>query len=530
MLKITEATQEAFENSAIQKSLVITFPNVNIVMTNDDLVKDSLELKEAIENGKNLSFKGCIASQLKFKVADIIRDLRDEYVEVTIQAGNTEVLPLFTGYVFDQSNQNHEDVVTQITAYDIIYKINQTDITNWYNGLTFPITVKSFRNSLFTYLGVTQEDITLVNDNLSISKTIVDKAINAGDILKCICQLNARFGQIGRDGKFYYRRLVEVTEALYPSDHTYPSEETFPSAENAAYRFDEPTYKKITYEPFRTELISKVTIYDHTGAVGGSYGDGINEFSISDNPIAYGVNDMRLAASRIYTEVARLKYTPAKIDAQGIPWVECGDNVLANTMKNIVRTYNLSRTLKGIQNLFDDITASGEQFMPVHKQSIKTSVTRNQQDIQDEAKIRSLTVGQLRADMIQADTINANAINSLRGDFNTLNAREANFEVSTVQSLNATNASINYLASIAITTQNLSAQNIDASQIRTGIISADRISTNTFQGKTIQVGSLGASYGVYTSELGANKFNSRSCSWRSIKDGDGNTVIVLAGS
>ena len=530
MIKITDATKEAFENGAVQKTLVITFPNVNIVMTNDDLVKDSLELKEAIENGKNLSFKGCIASQLKFKVADIVRDLRDEYVEVTIQAGNTEVLPLFNGYIFEQSNQNHEDVITEFTAYDVLYSANQKDVTSWYNGLTFPITVKAFRDSLFSYLGIVQEDISLINDGLSISKTIIDKTISAGDVLKNICQLNARFGQIGRDGKFYYRRLVENTEALYPSDHTYPSEETFPSAENAVYRFDEPTYKKVTYEPFTTELISRVTIYDETGAIGGSYGDGTNEFAISDNPIAYGLSNMALASERIYTEIARIKYTPAKLDAQGIPWLECGDNLLANTMKNIVRSYTLTRTLKGIQNLFDNIVALGEQFIPTHKQSIKTSVTRNAKDIDEETKLRTLSVGQLRADMIQADTINANAINSLRGDFNTLNAREANFEVSTVQSLNATNASINYLSSIAITTQNLSAQHINANQITSGIINSNRISADTFKGRTISCYAVGATAGVYAAEIGTNRLNSRGCSWKSIKDGDGNTVIVLAGS
>lgn len=489
MLNVSDATKKAYVNGAVQKSLVISFPNANVTITNDDIVQDSLEIKEAIESGKTLSYKGCISSQLKFQVADIVQDLRDQYVEVLLQAGSEDVIPIFSGYIFDQSNQTHEDVVTQFVAYDILYKTNQRDITSWYNGLTFPITVKNFRDSLFSYLGITQETVTLVNDALSISKTITDKAVNAGDVLKALCQINARFGQIGRDGKFYYRRLSHIEEALYPALDLYPSPDLYPSRENANEIFNKADYRKITYEPFQTEVAGKVVIYNQSGAVGGSSGSGTNEFSITDNPLAYGLNNMNDACDNIMSEMGTIQFIPAKIDVLGLPWIECGDIVMVNTMKNVVRTYVLSRTLKGIQSLFDTYVSSNDQFFPKHKQSLRTSVSANKKDIDD----NTLQIGTVRADLIQTNTIVAqkasisdlNAVsarvgsleadhvttsqlNAVSASVGTLSGELATFEQATVNSFTATNASISSLSAIAITTQNLSAQTISASNVRGG--------------------------------------------------------------
>lgn len=496
MLNVTDETKKAYVNGSVQKSLVITFPNANVTVTNDDLVQDSLELKEAIENGKNLSYKGCIASQLKFQMADIVQDLRDQYVEVTLQAGSEDVIPIFSGYIFDQSNQTHEDVITQFIAYDILYKTNQRDITDWYNGLTFPISVKNFRDSLFTYLGITQETVSLINDNLTISKTITDKTVNAGNVLKWLCQINARFGIIGRDGKFKYVNLKEITKGLYPAVDLYPSPNLYPSKENAHGIFNRADYRKVTYEPFKTEIASKVVIYNESGAVGGSHGSGTNEFSIADNPLAYGLNDMNIASANIYGEIDNVQFTPAKIDVLGLPWIECGDIVMVNTMKNVVRNYVLSRTLKGIQSLFDTYVSSNDQFFQKHKQSLRTSVTSNKKEIDG----NTVSIGSLRADLIQtnslvatkasitdlnatnarvgsleADHVSVAQLNATNASIGSVSAELATFENATVQSFTATNASINSLSAIAITTQNLSAQTINGSNVRGGNITGVKL-------------------------------------------------------
>ena len=508
MLNITDETKTAYLKDSVHKELTVTFPNANITYHNDDLVVESFELTECIEASESLSFQGCISSQMKFTCSSPVRDLRSEYVEVSILAnGTSESIPLFTGYIDEQTNRTQEDVVTEFTAYDKLYTIGQKDVTSWYNGLSFPISIRNFRNSFFTYVGITQEDITLINDSLNLNKIDTKDQILALDVMKAICQANARFGQLGRDGKFYYRKLTEITRGLYPSTQTFPSEETFPSDENAGITYNASDYIKVTYEPFKTEKITSVLIVDRDGTKT-SYGIGTNVLAIADNIVAQACTNKSLMAQSIYEEIFRIEYIPSTVSAKGVPWLECGDIYMFNTRKNIVRSYVLHRVLKGIQALYDDITANGSQLREAYNESNYTQSTTREKDIQENNKLvvneiqaRVASIDTLRAQMIQADTINANNISALRGDFNTLSAREANFETATINSLNSTNASINYLASIAITTQNLSAQNISAYQITTGTLSVNRMDVNTlatasFAGLTMKVGAIdiGASH------------------------------------
>ena len=67
------------------------------------------------------------------------------WIEVDLTAEDTETVPLFRGYIEDQTNPSHEQNTMEITAYDALKKINEADVTNWYNGLSFPITISSLK-------------------------------------------------------------------------------------------------------------------------------------------------------------------------------------------------------------------------------------------------------------------------------------------------------------------------------------------------------------------------------------------------
>lgn len=506
MLIVNENTKEAYTKKSSHKLLTITFPNANVVMTNDDIISESFSLKETIESQKSLTYKGCIASQLKFKCTDIIKDLRGQYITVTVQANDTDIIPLFHGYVTEQTNQTHEDIFTEITAYDIIYLVNKEDVTSWYNSLTFPITVKNFRDSLFQRIGITQENVTLINDSFTISKTITDKTVIAGDLLKWLCQINARFGMIGRDGLFHYISLTPISEALYPRDDLYPDDDIYPSDENVVALFSKEDYININYEPFKTERIGRVVIYDGDGATGGSYGaTTTNDFSIEDNPLAYGLNNMSVAAQNIYREIFLIHYVPCKINMVGLPWIECGDSVMVNTMKNHVRTHVLTRTLKGIQALFDNYTSDSNQYQPVHKQSLRSAITNNERGISRTNANLNTQVNRLDG---RIDNTNGRVgdlesrASSLEGRASSLESRASNLETglattnSNLSSLSSTvsgigtrvgnlETSLANLQSIAITSSNWSSQivtsgmisSLDASKL-TGTINVDRIPQN----------------------------------------------------
>ena len=454
MLNVLDSTKELYTQSS-QKNLVITFPNRNITLVNANIVYESVELKESIETEDQLNFKGCNSSSFKFSCAEINYDLRNEYVEATIQAGTSEIIPLFSGYVVSQTNRTNEDVVTEFECQDILYSIRNQDVTSWYNGLTFPITVKNFRNSFFTLLGIDQVvDIhdpndtgDLINDSLTLTKidsAKLPKVLNAGTIMEDLCQINARYGQYGRDKKFHYRQLREIMKGLYPSYETFPSPTTYPSGENADSRYDLSAYSKISYEPYTVEKITGVTIRDNEGNAT-SKGTATNVFTIADNMLASSLSDKATACQNILNEVKVVWYIPLNLECVGYPWIECGDVLLTRTKKNIVRSYVLQRTLKGIQALFDTIESEGLQTREEYRESEATGVSTNRSGVKDAKD------GVLRANQLIADEVSAR-----QGAFNTLSANIAELGRVTAESISAVDAKFENLNASKITSGTMS--------------------------------------------------------------------------
>ena len=491
MLSVTDATKQAYYNHS-KKHIVISFPNRNLTLNENHITNKSLKLTEAIETESELKFKGCNASKFKFKMEDIMQDLRGEYLEVTIKADDTETIPLFSGYVADQTNQTHEDLQAELTCYDDIWRVRNMDVTSWLLGLTYPITVKNFRDSFFTLLGITQVvdpnrdgGTDLANDSQTLKKpTTTSNVVNAIDIMQGICQINGRYGQIGRDGNFHYRCLKEIIKGTYPSPTTYPSEgwtdpvtgeyypPLYPSGENADVVVNLAHYNTLTYEPYEVVRIDKVNILNDKGAVVGTYGSGSNTLTTNDNIVAYMLNNPTQAAKNLYDEIALIDYVPLKEKAVGLPFAECGDIMLTRTRKHIVRSHVLKRELSGEQSLIDVISSQGNQYRAKYTESEDTGISGNRQGVKE-----------AKDEILRVDGIVATK--------------------ASIQQLNAVDAKIDNLTAIAITTQNLSAQSISANQISGGTINGITITGSTIRGNTISGGTIsGATFSGVTNFLG----------------------------
>ena len=547
MINITDETKSAYLADSVHKNLTITISDRNVTFTNSDIVSESLELTESIETTRALTFKGCIATRYKFKVAGIVTDLRGEYVEASIQASNTESIPLFKGYVESQNNLTHEDILTEFTCYDALYSIGERDMQSWVDGLSLPMTIKQFRTSLFTNLGITQENNTFINDSLSISadfKTAVDKP-SARELMQWLCQINARFGQIGRDGIFYYRELTPISRGLYPSTETYPSEETYPSAESAGVILSPSDYKSngFSYEPYETAKITKVVIVDKDGVERGSAGSGANIFVIKDNPIAYNVN-MTQAARSILAKIDSLNFDPViSLETVGLPWIECGDAIMAYTRLNTVRAFVLSRTLKGIQALKDSFSADTDQYQPIYKPTLQTQISQtntalaqtntnvstvNNRVTTVDSRVTTVdgrvTTTNQRVDNVQGQvtTISGQVVN-LNGNVNNLNGQVTNLN-SSVNNINGQvtnlNSSVTNINS-SVTNINSAITNINgelrATNARINTLSATAITTDNLSANIAQLNSVGVKYlvatqGINTSGIFMGQHNA---SWKS---------------
>lgn len=473
MINISDAEKALYKGS-VHKTITITVPGKNITFTNTDLIKESVSLTERIETERNLSFKGCCASVFSFTVNNLVTDIRGEYIEATIQPDDGTTINLFSGYVETQSNRTYEDYQTEITAYDPLIKVLDRDVTAWYNGLSFPILVRNFRNSFFSLVGLTQESVALVNDNQTLSKTIDDKVITGGDILRWLCQINGRFGQFGRDKKFHYRQLAQAIEGLYPADDLYPSDTLYPRESNASEEVLKSVYSAISYQPFHTDWITKVSIIGQNGAIQGQAGNTSgDDFYISDNKLAWGLSNVSLAAQAILNEVQGARYTPADIDAMGLPYLECGDIILANTRRNVITTYILERTLKGIQALTDVFGSDSDQARPPYVPTVQAGIDANAlaaENAQSKADTAYTNAGsaQSRADSAYsyAGTADSHAgtaqtkanqayeLAATKVTANEVNTMILNAGFASINDLNATNARINSLSAQVATINN----------------------------------------------------------------------------
>lgn len=443
MYKVEDTTKSAWKSDASHKEVVVRIPEADITLTNEDIVSESLELKEAIESSENLSFQGCIAASFKIECFTLVDDtLEGMWIEADITADNTETIPLFRGYISEVTNPTHEEFTTTIRAYDALYKINKEDVTSWYNSLTFPMTAMAFRNSFFTRVGVTQVADYLPNDGITLNKTIEDKVIMGSRIIKAICQLNGRFGRISRTGRFEYVHLTEASEALYPAEELYPSEEIYPADENAVDNVLKAHYSKIKFENYRVASIDKVQIIAKTGQIIATAGGGSNVFTLKDNPLVWNMSQANLnaVARNIYNTIQGLWYTPSQVSCVGLPYVECGDFVLMSARLSIVRSYVLSRTLKGIQAITDAFKSPGDKKQPIYIPDLQAQTNANAQAITTEASTRQTQItneANTRQSQINAEAntrqsqINAEASARAAADQN-----EANIRANQVQAVN----------------------------------------------------------------------------------------------
>lgn len=489
MIKVTDATKAAWKSDAAHKEIEIRIPEADITLSNEDIVSDSLELKEAIESSGNLSFQGCIAASLKVECFTLVDDtLEGMWIEADIIADNTQTIPLFRGYISEVTNQTHEEFTTVIRAYDALYKINNTDVTSWYNGLSFPMTVQAFRNSFFNRVGVTQIADYLTNDGITIQKTIEDKVIMGAKIIKAICQINGRFGRISRTGRFEYVHLTEASEALYPAEDLYPDDDIYPSDENAVDSVLKAHYSAISFENYRVASIDKVQVIDKSGQIAASAGSGTNIFTLKDNPLVWGLSSASLqaVARNLYNTVQGLWYTPSEVKCVGLPYVECGDFVLMSARLSIIRSYVLSRTLKGIQAITDSFKAPGDKKQPVYTPNIQTQANANAQAITNEASTRQTQItneANTRQSQINAEAstrqsqINAEAQARQNADNNEANIRANQVQAvnvrcdqlvskdAQIESLVATKASITDLQATNATIAHVNAQLVNTIQL-----------------------------------------------------------------
>lgn len=371
---------ELFKKDSIDKQLTIETDDKTTKITNVELHQEQFELTESICSESELTIGSCEAAVLKFTVSNIFLPMKDKMITVKTVIDNNTANPFQIGrYKVYSDTPTADRTKRDIVAYDRLYDVINADVAEWYNALLpekdSTTTMKAFRDSFFGYFGIEQADAQLVNDDMKVEKTVEPEELSGATVLNCICEINGCFGHIGRDSKFHYIYLEQEIQGLYPRNNLYPADDLYPR-EPKSTRISKSLYISAQYEDFLVKTIDKLQIRKEEDDIGVIVGSGTNAYVIQDNFLVYGKGSEELTgiANNIYGKIRGIIYRPFSADCKGNPCIEVGDAVRLPTRYEIIESYVLKRTLKGIQALRDNYEATGEEYRSTQVNSVHKSI------------------------------------------------------------------------------------------------------------------------------------------------------------
>ena len=363
-----------FTDDTVDKQITIVTDDKKINITNTELHEDKFELSESLCSEKELKFGACEASVVKFTISNIFQSLKGKWITVKITPKGADAPYQIGRYKVYSDKPAADRKSRDVEAYDALYDVLNADMAAWYNSLTFPMTLKAFRDAFFQHFGIEQEEISLVNDNMTVEKTIeitgssadgstIGEALSGKTVLSCICEINGCFGHIGRDGKFHYISLDQEMQGLYPRNDLYPADDLYPRDPHSK-PIGRSFYISAKYEDYLVKSIDKLQINEKENDIGVIVGTGSNGYNIEGNFLVYGKgsDELRGIANNVFGKIKNLVYRPYSADCKGNPCLEVGNSIRFNTKYELIETYILKRTLKGIQALRDAISADGEEY------------------------------------------------------------------------------------------------------------------------------------------------------------------------
>lgn len=383
MINVSSRIKKAFQNDSMPKHYYIHFPNIDVeasgfeLLTNSEIVEDSFKLSENLNSEDQLHYGRCEGNMIEFEICYNPYSIVGEIIDVYLILGDYIYEPFVIGrYIVSDEKMSNDRKTKSITAYDILSILNELDVTYWCYTLTFPMSLKQIRDSLLEYVGQNQEEKTLINDSLVFytNPWAEQYDIKFNTVMSNICEWNAVFGGIDRNGLFNYTSLTATdNEETYPSSETFPSSHTFPKSIRGSFYYIDPHLIKddIMWENYICKPIDIIQVRNTTGTAVLDYTiperTGDNIYVIQNNAFVDVMNsDQLLTAVRRFAEaVYKIYYTPCTANVKMDLSYEVGDPVtLTTTDGTRISTYILKRVATGGMSAFDEFEATGnEEFL-----------------------------------------------------------------------------------------------------------------------------------------------------------------------
>ena len=543
--------KDLFWKSHTDKQLKISTDDGMFTAVNSDIHWEDFELTESLCSDSQLRFGSCEASSIKFQIKNAFIPLIGKWLTVTETIdGNADAPFQYGRYKVYSDKPTADREYRDIIAYDSMYDIINADVSAWYNALLpkkeSTVTMKQFRESFIRHFGlidVVPKD-GLTNDSMVVERTIEPEQISGKDVITAICEINGCFGHIGRDGKFHYIYLPQDIQGLYPADFLFPDRvpaqwDYMTQAETGHLYPQDPKgtrmgpgrYIKCQYEDYVVRTINKLQIRMEENDIGAIYGTGDNCYIIEDNFLVYGksADDLAVIAENIYSKIRGIIYRPFSAECVGNPCFEIGDPLRFQTKYELVESYILKRTLKGIQAPRDTYGSDGQEYRTEKVNSIQRSIIQlkgksntltrtveeNRLEVKDIERNLQSEILQNASEIalrVRKDNVIASinlspetiTLEAQRIDLKGLvNADELVSKFATINTLNATKANLENLIATKATITDLNATNL-----RVQNLEIDHVSVNDFNAATANLVNLIAERATIT-ELNAvdAKFN-----------------------
>ena len=367
MIKISEDIKKLYIKDGTPIELEVKFKdNAFPTIKGSDVLSEQMTLHESICEEEQLKFGGCNASSFELTVFNLNSGIKGYEIEPVLITKKTEI-PLGVFYVETIEKYAGKDY-KKLTAYDKM-RYFDVDVKDWYDSLTFPISVKNFRDSLCNYVGVEQNDVTLIADNVMLTKELdSSNGINGLSLMKQICEISGVFGRMDRYGKLDYLSLE--SSMLLPADDLFPANDLYPSAgsgdsENSFNISTSLMYEHPLVEDFFTSNIDGVIIVDSEGAqVLTEYNQ--NPYYVQDNFVIIGQTHETITAlaNALLSKISSISYRPINSSKiKGQPYVECGDFISGEVNGYGFEAYVFQRDLTGIKALRDAYICKGKEML-----------------------------------------------------------------------------------------------------------------------------------------------------------------------
>lgn len=367
MIKISEEIKKLYIEDGTPIELEVRFKdNAFPTIKGSDVLSEQMTLHESICEEEQLKFGGCNASSFELTVFNLNSGIKGYEIEPVLITNKTEI-PLGVFYVETIEKYAGKDY-KKLTAYDKM-RYFDVDVKDWYDSLTFPISVKNFRDSLCNYVGVEQNDVTLIADNVMLTKELdSSNGINGLSLMKQICEISGVFGRMDRYGKLDYLSLE--SSMLLPADDLFPANDLYPSAgsgdsENSFNISTSLMYEHPLVEDFFTSNIDGVIIVDSDGAQVITENNQ-NPYYVQDNFVIIGQTHETIMAlaNALLSKISSISYRPINSSKiKGQPYVECGDFISGEVNGYGFEAYVFQRDLTGIKALRDYFICKGKEII-----------------------------------------------------------------------------------------------------------------------------------------------------------------------